>query len=644
MNILNWKKLGLYTLFVALMVVALAACSPAETPAAEEPAAAENSAAEESAVIEEAAVEEMAEEEMAEEEMAEEVVVMHPQGETAVTINPQRVVVFDYSTLDTLDALGLGDQVVGVMQGPLMPAHLEKYNGEAYTNVGSFFEADLEAVNALNPDLIIVALRTGPFYEDLSAIAPVVDTTVSWDDPYNAFQDYVTNIGIIFGKEAEAADALAAIDAQVEEARALAESTGYQGLIVLTTGGEVSGYGPGSRFGLIHDLLGVAPTTDTMVSETHGDTITFEFILDQNPDVIYALDRDATIGEEGQTAAQILDNELVNSTKAGASGNIVHLDGVAWYLAGDGLTTFTTRINDVMAGLETAVSEPMAEPTEVVITHPQGETTLMTMPERVVVFDYSTLDTLDALGLGDSVVGVMQGPLMPPHLAQYNGEAYTNIGSFFEADLEAVNALDPDLIIVALRTGPFFEDLSAIAPVVDTTVSWDDPYNTFQEYVTNIGIIFGQEAEAADALAAIDAQVAETQALAESSGYQGLIVLTSGGEVSGYGPGSRFGLIHDLLGVAPTTDTMVAETHGDTITFEFILEQNPDVIYVIDRDAAIGQEGDTAVQILDNELVNSTNAGSSQNIVYLDGAAWYIATDGLTMFSTRISEVASGLN
>lgn len=627
-------------LLIALFVISCGSAEPepTNTPAVET----QPEATEETVEPEEEANE-------PEEEMAAEVTVSHPQGETTVMTRPERIVVFDYSVLDTLHLLGVGDSVVGTVQGPTMPDHLAAYNAEPIVNVGTFFEADLEAVNALQPDLIVVAGRSSSLYEDLSAIAPTLDASVDSADVVNSIEAYAENLGTIFAVEDAVATQLADLQAHIDEVAALAAASGYQGLIVLTTGGEVSGYGPGSRFGMIHDLLDVAPTTETMVAETHGDAISFEFILEQNPDVIYVIDRDSAIGAEGETAQQILDNELVNSTTAGANDNIIYLDPAYWYLANAGLFTFDQMISEVAEGLP--VGEMMeesggedAEMGAVTVTHPQGETTVAANPERVVVFDYSVLDTLDTLGLGDTVVGTVQGPSMLDHLAAYNEDPVTNVGTFFEADLEAVNALQPDLIIVAGRSAGMYEDLSGIAPTVDATVDAANLLGSVQAYTSNIGAIFGVQDEVNARLGGISQQIAEVRGMAEASGYQGLIVLTSGGEVSGYGPGSRFGAIHDVLGVAPTTDTMVAETHGDAISFEFILEQNPDVIYVIDRDSAIGAESETAQQILDNELVNSTTAGMNDNIIYLNSTFWYLASAGLNTIEVMIDEIAEGVS
>ena len=200
------KSSLLLILLMLLLSIVIVACTSSSEGSETEATSSEETTAEDAATEEEApaeAEEEVAEEEpmaeeAAEEAMAEEVVIQHAQGETAVPLNPQTVVVLDYSLLDTLDTIGA--PVSSVIQGPLMPAHLEKYNGEEYTNAGSLFEPDFEAINALEPDLILVALRSSTSYEPLSEIAPTLDLTP------NTLEDaaaYATNLGTVFGKEAE---------------------------------------------------------------------------------------------------------------------------------------------------------------------------------------------------------------------------------------------------------------------------------------------------------------------------------------------------------------------------------------------------------------------------------------------------------
>src|SRR5690606_21749979 len=63
----------------------------------------------------------------------EEIVVKHQLGETTVKKNPQKVVVFDFGVLDSLDKLGV--EGAGLPQANV-PAYLEKYTDSKYANVG----------------------------------------------------------------------------------------------------------------------------------------------------------------------------------------------------------------------------------------------------------------------------------------------------------------------------------------------------------------------------------------------------------------------------------------------------------------------------------------------------------------------------
>lgn len=102
-------------------------------------------------------------------------VVEHDMGETEVPAEPQRVVVLDTGELDTATALGIVP-VGGVTAMPELPV-LEYLQDEAsgMEIVGTIEEPDLEAVAALEPDLILSStLRHEKIYDELSQIAPTV--------------------------------------------------------------------------------------------------------------------------------------------------------------------------------------------------------------------------------------------------------------------------------------------------------------------------------------------------------------------------------------------------------------------------------------------------------------------------------------
>ena len=318
------------------------------------------------------------------------------------------------------------------------------------------------------------------------------------------------------------------------------------------------------------------------------------------------------------------------------------LAAVATTLAACG-TTATPRASppaEPQASPPTATEPPASQSEGITVSHAQGETVVPVAPETVLTFDLGALDTLDALGV--DVAGVPDVATLPDRLRKYATDEYVKAGTLFEPDYEQVNALDPDLIIVAGRSSAAYPQLSALAPTVDLTVDNGDFIDSFTGHLQTLGEIFGRQEQVAEAVTGLHDRIAEVSALAQDAG-SGLIVLTTGGEVSAYGPGSRFGLIHDVLGVQPAAEDLNPATHGDAVSFEFILETNPDHLFVIDRDATIGESGQAAHAVLDNEIVRQTTAWQQGNVTYLDGVNWYLLPTGLGSVRAMIDEVEAAL-
>jgi len=273
--------------------------------------------------------------------------ITHALGTTDVKVNPQKIVVFDFGALDTLDLLGV--DVAGLPKQSI-PPYLAKYASDEYLNVGSLFEPDYELLNEIKPDLILIGGRQASVYDQLSKLAPTVYVAVDTADYVGSFKKNMENIGRIFGKEAEVSRHLAEIDAAIERIRA--RSRGKVAFVGLVSGGRVSTFGPGSRYGLVYDVLGFSPVSAPIEESTHGQTISFEFILVYNPDVILAIDRDAATGAEGaQPAKAVIENALVRETKAYKNGQILYLDPYLWYISGGGLYSFKAMIAEIEAGL-----------------------------------------------------------------------------------------------------------------------------------------------------------------------------------------------------------------------------------------------------------------------------------------------------
>ncbi|EFM63689.1 iron compound ABC transporter, periplasmic iron compound-binding protein [Brucella sp. NF 2653] len=278
---------------------------------------------------------------------------------------------------------------------------------------------------------------------------------------------------------------------------------------------------------------------------------------------------------------------------------------------------------------------------DITVKHAQGETAVPASPEKVVVFDLASLDNLDRLGV--KVTGVPSGVPFPEYLKKYQGDNYAKVGTLFEPDYEAVNAAEPDLIIVGGRSAAKYAGLKKIAPTVDLTVDARNFIADTEANIEKLGQIFGKEAEAKAEAEKLNTELAALHEKAAGKGT-GLLILTSGGKISAYGPGSRFGVLHDSFGVKPAAPNLSIGNHGQPISSEFILETNPDWLFVIDRDAAIGREGNSAKQLLDNELVRQTNVWKKDQVVYLDAQNWYLVGGGFSALHNTIRQLSEAFD
>lgn len=293
-----------------------------------------------------------------------------------------------------------------------------------------------------------------------------------------------------------------------------------------------------------------------------------------------------------------------------------------------------TACGSAAAGPDSRDEDSTAEDT-ITVEHAQGTTDVAANPESVVVFDYGSLDTLDALEV--DITGVPQDNL-PDFLSDYGGDDYEDVGTLFEPDLEAINAIDPDLIIVAARSADAYDDLSEHWPTIDMTVDFDNFLDDLQQQTQTLGEIFDHDDAATEQWETLEATIDDVRELTVDAD-PGLILSTSGGEVTVFGEDSRFGLIHSVLGVPTAVNDVEPLPHGEAISFEMIRDTDPDWLFVNDRDAAIGESGASAEAILDNDLVHATGAWESDQVVYLDAQRWYIVMSGVRNANEMFTQI-----
>ena len=273
---------------------------------------------------------------------------------------------------------------------------------------------------------------------------------------------------------------------------------------------------------------------------------------------------------------------------------------------------------------------------EISIPTARGEVTLAESPAKIAVYDTGSLDTLQALGVkvdGAADVGKIL-PYLKPTL-----DSAKNVGTIFEPNLEALNELKPDLIIVGTRTAKKFDDVSAIGQTIDLTDNGNKLIESGLQRIESFGKLFNKQTEADKLKTEIDTLFKQTKEAVKGKG-NGLIILVNGGKISAFGKGYRLSFIHEDLGVPMADANINGSGHGQPISFEFIEKTNPDWLFVLDRLSAIGQEGKSAKEVLDNELIHHTNAWKNGNIVYLSSAS-YLAPGGAEQLKMDLNNIKS---
>lgn len=266
-------------------------------------------------------------------------------------------------------------------------------------------------------------------------------------------------------------------------------------------------------------------------------------------------------------------------------------------------------------------------------------------PERIAILDMACLDIIDSLGVGDRVVGSAGTSL--DYLQDYvTDQNIENLGTIKEADMEAVMACEPDVIFIGGRLSSSYDTLSEITPVVylstDTEIG---VVESVRKNASTIAAMFGLEDQVDELMADFDERIETLAAFAE--GKTAIVGMCTSGSFNVLGNDGRCSMIgreigFENVGVDANVDT---STHGNEASFEYVVEKNPDYIFVMDRDAAIGTDGAQLAQdIMENELVQGTDAYKNGQLVYLEHpAVWYTAEGGVQALDLMLQDLENTL-
>ena len=216
------------------------------------------------------------------------------------------------------------------------------------------------------------------------------------------------------------------------------------------------------------------------------------------------------------------------------------------------------------------------------------------------------------------------------------------MGSLKETNFEAIEALNPDLIIIGGRQAEDIDSFKEIAPTAYLATDAENYMDSFSTILTDLGNLFDKQDEAKKALTEIETKVADLNKKVAEKGLSASVVMANEGGISLFSQASRYGIIYSDLGFKQLDNNIEESTHGQQITFEYFLENKSDYLFVVDRGSVTGK-GESAQTLFDNEIMNKTDVAKNDNVVYLNSVVWYTMTGGIESTNVMIDEIAAAI-
>lgn len=263
-----------------------------------------------------------------------------------------------------------------------------------------------------------------------------------------------------------------------------------------------------------------------------------------------------------------------------------------------------------------------------------GQITLTSMPKKIAVYDYALLDTLTALGIKPAAVPEQR---FLPYLEKATA-GIPAAGTLFEPDLETLNQIRPDWIILGLATARPKNELEKIAPTANLAIPGTTLISSGLQRLEELGKLFKTPQKAAQLKKQVSGELQKVQnTIKQQNPGAGLVIMIDGGKLSAFGQNSYFGWIYREIGLKPIRN-LPEDAHPMPVSFEYLHQQKPQWLVVVDRTSATGQTGARAAEITANNLISQTPAAQSRRIVHLSNAA-FIAGGGINQIRQDLAAI-----
>ena len=249
------------------------------------------------------------------------------KGEVEIPANPKKIVDISGSS-EELVLLGhnvVGTSNVDSYDTSNVPSYMKDKLGDAKVVGHSMMEtADVEAILACEPDLIIMSTRQEQIYDELKEIAP----TVMLEDQSNDWEDKLEDIAELFGQEDEAQKWLDAYYAKAEKLgkeikKANGEDTTY--LTVLASSGSFMVFSEGGIGTVLKDDMKLPQPANMPEQDSITlPTVTMEGLSEIDADHIIVI---ATESDKADLEASSVWSQI----RAVKDGNVTILDASPYF-------------------------------------------------------------------------------------------------------------------------------------------------------------------------------------------------------------------------------------------------------------------------------------------------------------------------
>lgn len=310
-------------------------------------------------------------------------------------------------------------------------------------------------------------------------------------------------------------------------------------------------------------------------------------------------------------------------------------------------TTTAQAETSVAETTETAAEEvAVSYPLELVVYDGQGNEYAQTFeqaPEHIVTTSTSAAEILIALGLEDKIVGITKPDNQVPEELQPIFESFNSVGDRKTLSKEVIVAAEPDIVIG--RVTSFTEEMSidsyaelgilSYTQLAGNATVTSKPEALFDD-IKNLGKIFDIEETAEEYASQLEDRLNEVKEAAASrsadENLRSLIMVNFNEGVFGVMNGE---LQDEIMAIVGCED--IADKGQSGLSYENLIEYNPDVIVYIMADRNATTDATAIETMLNEDLLKTVPAVANQKIIP-------IAYDSIMDVGPRMIDAIEELN